>query len=187
MKRFVLFLFFGSLMVNTTMAQERLPINTSKSTIQWIGEYTFYFGGHEGNVNLESGHFITTNDKITGGRFVIDMNSITSTDVEDEEANASLVNHLKDPDFFDVRQFPQATLEITKVTYHNATDMRIDANMTIKGITLPINFNAEADYETQSLTAKFKIDRRRWNVNYTSKLRDGAISDAIGFVVTMSL
>ena len=103
------------------------------------------------------------------------------------EAKQNLEDHLKDPDFFDVQKYPTAKLVITKVEYPIPTSLRIEANLTIKGITKSINFNATADYEKKQLTTKFKIDRRRWNVNYNSKLRDGAISDAIGFEVQLTL
>lgn len=168
-------------------AQEKLNINTSKSSIKWIGEYTFYFGGHEGFINFTEGHFIKTNDKITGGYFSIDMNTIISTDMEASKAKLSLENHLKDPDFFDVKKHPKATLTITKVKYYENNELRIEANLTIKGISKSIKFNAKTNYKEKSLTAKFKIDRKRWNINYKSKMRDGAISDAIGFEVKLSL
>lgn len=170
-----------------TYAQEYLKIDTSKSVLKWSGEYTFYFGGHEGYINIEEGYFIKTADVITGGSFVIDMNSITNTDIEKEDANQSLVDHLKDPDFFDVAQFPKARLIITNVKYHDSTHMKVYADLTIKDITKPISFQAEVDFENKLMTTKFKIDRMLWGVNYNSKMRDGAISDAIGFEVKLSL
>lgn len=173
--------------ISILFSQEQLQINSSKSQIKWIGEYTFYFGGHEGYINFEEGFFIKNADVITGGEFIIDMNSITCTDIKKEDANESLVNHLKDPDFFDVAKFPESKLTITNVTYHDSTHMKIHADLTIKGKTLPIDFQAEVDFEKEQMQTRFKIDRMRWNVIYNSKMRDGAISDAIGFDVTLSL
>ena len=175
--------------VSTTIlkAQEQLHINTDKSEIKWFGEYAFYFGGHHGTIGISKGHFIKTNDVITGGEFVIDMDTIICLDIDDEEANAGLVDHLKHEDFFEVEKFPEAKIVITKVKYHTNTTMRIEADLTIKEITLPVNFEAEVDYEKQQMTTKFKIDRQRWGVDYNSKLRDGAIADGIGFEIKLSL
>lgn len=184
--RAILFILLFTFSFNL-IAQEQLPIDTSKSQIQWLGEYTFYFGGHDGYIQFKEGHFIKTNDVLTGGEFVIDMNSMTNNDIDDEEGKQGLIDHLKDPDFFDVAKYPLAKLEITNIKYDSATQLAVEANMTIKGQTHPISFRAEADYDNKQLHTKFKIDRRLWGVNYTSKLRDGAISDAIGFVVTLSL
>lgn len=170
-----------------THSQEKLPINITESSIKWIGEYTFYFGGHDGYVNFKEGYFIKNNNAITGGEFIIDMNSITNTDIKQQEGKDNLVKHLKDPDFFDVAKFPFAKLVITKVKYSDATHARFEGDFTLKGITKPINFRAEFNYEQKEMTTRFKIDRRAWNVNYSSKLRDGAISDAIGFEIRIKL
>lgn len=168
-------------------AQEKLDINTSKSELKWSGEYSFYFGGHNGTISFKEGYFEKSNDVITGGTFVIDMNSIICLDIDDAEANAGLVDHLKNEDFFNTTEFPTAILQISKVKYHDNNNMQVFADLTIKGITLPINFQAKANYEKQQLTTKFKIDRQRWGIDYNSNLRDGAIADGIGFDVTLSL
>ena len=177
------------LLITTTAipAQEILNIDTNRSTIKWIGEYTFYFGGHDGFINIKEGYFIKTGDVITGGKFVIDMNSITNTDIKEKVGKDNLVDHLKDPDFFDVKKYPIATLEITSVEYLENNQAKFNAFMTIKGITKPINFNADLDYPNKTMTARFKIDRKEFNVNYQSKFKDSAISDAIGFEVIISL
>lgn len=171
----------------TSNAQEKLNINITKSSIKWIGEYTFYFGGHDGFIKFTKGHFIKTEDVITGGEFIIDMNSITNTDIKTKKGNESLVSHLKEPDFFDVKKHPLAKLIITNVEYFKDESMRIHANLTLKGITKPIQFNATPNYQEKSLTTRFKIDRREWNVSYKSKIKNSAISDAIGFEVTLNL
>lgn len=168
-------------------AQDYLKIDTVKSQIKWSGEYTFYFGGHNGTIDIKEGYFIKTNDAITGGSFIIDMTSIRCDDIEKADPNESLVNHLKDPDFFDVEKFPTARLIITDIKYHDSTHMKIYADLTIKGIKKPVSFEAEVDFETEQMTTKFKIDRMLWDVSYNSKMRDGAISDAIGFEIKLSI
>ena len=167
--------------------QEKLDINVQKSNIKWIGEYTFYFGGHDGNINFKEGYFIKTNNVISGGEFIIDMNSITNTDIEKEEGKLNLVNHLKDSDFFDVKKYPLGTLKITKVEYRDKISARMEADLTLKGITESINFQVTFNYEKKEMKTRFKIDRKKWNVNYESKFKDGAISDAIGFDISIKL
>ena len=168
-------------------AQEKLNIDVTKSSIHWEGYYLFYFGGHDGNINFKEGYFVKLGDHILGGEFIIDMNSMTNLDIDKEDGKKSLINHLKDPDFFDVTSHPEAKLVITKVDYHNATQAKVYADLTIKGKTHPIDFQAEMNFEKKQMTTKFKIDRMLWGVSYNSKMRDGAISDAIGFQVTLSL
>lgn len=191
MKKRTLLALIALVLIANSYAQkkeiENLEIDIKKSELKWSGEYAFYFGGHNGTISFKEGYFIKSNNVITGGEFIIDMNSIMCNDIEDDEANESLVNHLKNEDFFNVKEFKTAKLVITSVDYHNDTQMKVNANLTIKGITLPVNFQAEVNYEKQQMTSKFKIDRQRWGIDYNSKLRDGAISDGIGFEVILSL
>lgn len=175
------------------VVEEHLDIDTSKSEILWYGDYAFYFGGHEGTITFKEGYFIKKDDgSISGGTFIIDMDTIKSTDIDNEEARASLDDHLKNEDFFDVPKYPTATLVIRGLEYHDATHLKIYADLTIKDITNPINFQAEIDYAKAEMTTRFKIDRTLWGVTYNSKevegkLKDGLISDAIGFEVILRL
>lgn len=187
MRKTIITIICFTIMSSICTAQEKLKINTSKSSIQWFGEYTFYFGGHEGFINFKEGYFIKNNDSITGGEFIIDMNSITNTDIKKKKANNGLINHLKDTDFFDVKKHPLAKLAITSVEYFENNEGRIYANLTIKSVTKAIRFNVRFNYPEKELKAKFKIDRTDWDINYKSKIKDGAISDAIGFLVSIKL
>jgi polyisoprenoid-binding protein YceI len=186
MKKYIVAFAFALCSIAPSNAQEQLPINISKSEIKWSCDYSFYFNGHYGFVNFQDGYFIKTDDKITGGRFVIDLNTIMATDME-AEGNKNLTKHLKDDDFFDVKKYPKATLVITKVTYHDATRFEAKADLTIKGIIKPVKFQATIDYDKKTMTTKFKIDRTRWGINYNSTIKDSAISDAVGFEITLSL
>ena len=168
MKKIIIALICSICLTNISNAQEKLNIDISKSTIKWYGELTFHFGSHDGFINFKEGYFIKTDNVITGGEFIIDMNSITNTDIKQQEGKDNLVKHLKDPEFFDVKKFPVAKLKITSIEYFEDESMRIKANFTLKGITKPIQFNATPNYKEKSLHTKFKLDRRKWNVNYKS-------------------
>jgi len=188
MKSRILLLVIAICSLSISTAQEQpLKINKATSQLKWIGEYTFYFGGHDGTINFKEGHFLKLGDVITGGEFIIDMTSIICLDLESQEAKDGLVKHLKDPDFFDVANHKEAKLVITSVKYHTTTTMKVSADLTIKGITKPIKFNAEVDFEKEQMTTRFKIDRTRWGITYNSDIKDNAISDAIGFEATLIL
>lgn len=188
MKKCILLIAFTILSINFSLSQEKLNIDIEKSTIKWIGEYTFHFGGHDGFINFKEGHFIKTGDVISGGEFIINMNSITNTDIEkNSEANKNLVNHLKEPDFFDVKKHPLSILKITQFKYYKNNEIKVYADLTIKGITKPISFNGKLDYKEKELKTRFKIDRKEWNVSYKSKIKNSAISDAIGFEISVKL
>ncbi|EDP96766.1 YceI family protein [Kordia algicida OT-1] len=186
MNKLILLLSILAISISTVNAQEKLPIDISKSTIKWSCDYSFYFNGHYGIVTFQKGHFTKTNGKITGGTFTIDLNTITTQDME-EEGNKNLTAHLKDPDFFDVKKFPTATLEMKNVSYLETNKIRVEADLTIKGITKDVKFDATLNFDTKTMKTRFKIDRTRWGINYNSAVKDSAISDAIGFEVTIGI
>jgi polyisoprenoid-binding protein YceI len=192
MKKSVLCIVITICSLANSYTQELLKINSSKSEIEWSCDYAFYFGGHQGAIGFKEGYFIKNNGVISGGEFIIDMNSIVCTDNGKIDRDSGLVNHLKNEDFFDIMKFPMAKLVITNVSYDNGTRLKIYANLTIKDVTLPINFRGEVNYDKKQMTTKFKIDRTLWGINFNSKevegkLKDGLISDAIGFEVKLSL
>ncbi len=171
----------------TTNAQKTIKIDTSKSIVKWTGSKLFSFGKHYGTVKFNSGNIIKSKDVIQGGSFVVDMNSIINTDGEYSEM---LVGHLKNEDFFDVTKYPTANLEMISVKDKRVNVVEVKANLTIKGITHEVNFEAtvkDADW-TVTLTSKFIIDRTRWGIEYESKgligsAKNSVISDAIEFEV----
>ena len=127
---------------------------------------------------------------LVGGQFSIDMNSIKNTDIESEEYSAKLEGHLKNKDFFDVEQFPTAVITITNAIKGKENNYTVIANLTIKGITHPITFDANVNINGINFLAKakIKIDRTKWDITYNSgnffeNLGDYLIKDEIEFDV----
>ncbi|NMG27722.1 YceI family protein [Aromatoleum evansii] len=52
-----------------------------------------------------------------------------------------LEDHLKSPDFFDVAQFPTMSFESTRVNWNNRGEGVLSGNLTIHGVTKPVDFN----------------------------------------------
>ncbi|MEM7084916.1 MAG: YceI family protein [Bacteroidota bacterium] len=163
----------------TGQTQQTYPLNVEKSVLNWKGTYAFQFSEHSGTVSFKEGQLHAENGHLKSGRFIIDMNSITN---EDYERKQGPVKHLKDSDFFDVTKFPEAKLVINKVTYFiDGNQHKMEGQLTIKGISKPIEFWATIDATTKIMHTRFKIDRRDWGIVYNNKLKNHSISDAIEF------
>ena len=146
----------------------KVNANKNNSTVIWTGSKPT--GSHTGNVTLKDGHLLFDHGNLVGGEFTIDMTSITCTDIESEKKNKYLVDHLKDEDFFDVNKFPEAKLVVNRVKNLEGSQFEMKGNMTIKGITNPVTFNADIKINRNSYTAiaKIIIDRTKWGVEYKS-------------------
>lgn len=189
MKHLFYSLFISLLFTNANIAQNTLEyattehhLDSNNSRIHWKGYYLFKMSQHEGTVYFENGFLTTVNGDITGGSFSIDMTSITNP--EYESSGNGPIEHLKDPDFFHVKKYPKASLEITSVEYYKeSNDHRFLANLTIKGITKPIEFYAKVDGDKKTVKTQFKIDRTRWGITYNNEMKDHTISDGVEFDV----
>lgn len=167
------------------IAGEAYTVDAAESSLIWTG--TKVTGAHTGTVNVKSGSINVDNGAVTGGNFVLDMTSINSTDL-DGEYKEKLDGHLKSDDFFAVAAHPEASFVITEVKAGaTASDAVISGNLTIKGISKNITFDAKVDEATDTTvktTSDFNIAREDWGVNYSGK-EDDLISKEINFKVTI--
>lgn len=155
------------------------------SKIYWRG--TKPTGEHSGIIKLKGGNYFVEDNELVGGEFIIDMNSILCIDIEDEEKNAKLVDHLKSDDFFVVDSFPEGKFVITAVNQikDDAFSHEIKGDLTLKGISNAIVFKANIraqDGVVSATSEEFSINRTKWGVNYKSKsvfkeLKDKFIDD----------
>lgn len=168
-------------------------LDFNKSSIIW--KATKVTGaGHEGTVRVSSG-VVNVAGKSINGKIKVDMNGIVCTDIQDAGKNAYLLNHLKSEDFFSTVKFPDALFETTKITEakgNDGTTHRVDGNLTIKGITKPISFNAKITGGNGQvyIVGDLKVDRAQFDVRYGSKsffenLGDDAINNE--FLLKLSL
>lgn len=160
-------------------------IDTNESVVTWKGWNVFSPNSHSGYVYLSKGELMIENGQLTGGTVEINMNTIED---KDHGRNNNLINHLKDPDFFEVKKYPFSTIAITKVASKNAGEKEITGNLTIKGITNVVSFPVKMEIKNGIVKAngRLVIDRTLWNVRYKSgkfydNLANQTMSDSIEF------
>jgi rhodanese-related sulfurtransferase len=86
------------------------PIDMAESSIEWTGRNLLK--KHHGRLGLKSGQLEFAQGQLTGGRFVIELNSIVCFELQGTEWHDVLINHLQSDDFFDVERFPEASFVI---------------------------------------------------------------------------
>ncbi len=178
-----------------------MGVDVTNSKVLWEG--TKPTGAHNGTVDVVAGSVSVKDGKVTGGNFTLDMNSITCLDLEGGE-KAGLEGHLKgtgeaekEDHFFNVKKYPTAKFEITKVTglAGNAdANSLVYGNLTMKDQTKQVSFKANIAIDGNMVNVsapKFTIDRTQWNVTYGSKsifdnLKDKFINDEIGLQIELS-
>lgn len=157
---------------------QTLEVNAEKSSIEWHGKKIG--GKHNGFIQLKNGSFELEGEKIVAGSFVVDMTSITNTDLNDEGRNQRLVGHLKSDDFFGVETFPTASFKVVQGSEFKNDKATLTGDITIKNKTERISF--EVVRSGKEYTANVEIDRSKFDVRYGSNsffdnLGDNAIDD----------
>lgn len=166
-------------------------LDTLNSRIEWKGfkvvksENTSHFG----TIQFESGDVTVKDGKLESGKFVADMNTLTSVDLKDDTEQLNKLNgHLKSGDFFETEKFPTASYEITKVSDNASGDYNtlLDGNLTIKGITKPVQFNANVsvkDGEVSIATEPKDVMREDFGVKFQMPLANGVIKDEVNLQI----
>ena len=177
--------------VSTSKEGMVYEIDTLNSRIEWKGYKIVKSDqtGHFGTINFESGDLTIYNGVLESGKFVADMNSLTSVDLKDDAAQlAKLESHLKSGDFFETEKYPTASYEITKVSKNATGDYNtlLDGNLTIKGITKPIQFNANVsikDGAASIATEPKDISREGFNVKFQMPVANGVVKDDVNLQI----
>ncbi len=171
-----------------------LTVNTTNSTINWSGSKIG--GTHTGTLGLKNGTVEMKDGKVAGGNFVIDMGTMTCTDLPADKG-ADLVGHLSSPDFFDVAKHPTATFDITKVTGLSGDDNAnslVYGNLNMMGVSKQISFKANITAGANGVTVEapdFTIDRTDFGIQYGSTkladvVKDKAINDNVGLSIKLA-
>lgn len=169
----------------TTIMAQNKTINTAESKVVWKG-YKIA-GSHEGTINLQSGSLDFKDEVLTGGTFVMDMTTISTTDLKGDYKN-QLDGHLKSDDFFGVNNYKIAKLVFNNVKVTGKNSYSVTGDLTIKDKTNPVTVIISV-YGSKA-TATLKVDRTKFDVKYGSAsffdgLKDKAIYDEFDLVADL--
>lgn len=163
----------------------RYQILPEKSQLEW------FCGKHTGLVLIKEGYFQAEDGKLVGGSFIINMDSIHDTDIDNNLMRGTLENILRSEDFFDVKKYPQSIFITNKITNKKGNTFLINGSLQIKNIKKPIHFKSILDFSGDTLLAqseKFVIDRTDWGITHMSKKiakskDEFVFTDSLQFVV----
>ena len=145
-------------------ALQEILIDITSSIVYWKGTKLRRTGKHEGTIKFKSGALLFSNNGLSGGNFVIDMHSIYIADMPEHETvpRRNLTLHLHSD--FEIDKYPTAEFEIALVKYTSVTELEVNGDLTIKGITRPISTTATSDQDRMHFSTTFTFDRFEWDI-----------------------
>ncbi len=143
-------------------------VDSNASSIEWLAKKVT--GQHSGTISFGAGSLTVEKKKITGGKVSVDMATLADKDLGDSPMKGKLEGHLKSDDFFGVEKFPQSTLELKKVEAKQGNQYHFTGDLTIKGVTNPVEFDAEVNEASGQVTAtgEMVVNRAKYGIKYGS-------------------
>jgi polyisoprenoid-binding protein YceI len=161
----------------SSLTKDTLQVDLSNSDVYWKGTKMRGSGKHQGQIQLQDGYFLTDQNKLVGGRFTMNMNTIQVTDIPEHEPvpRKRFNDHMKSEDFFNTEKYPSSEFTITKINDLANDSILVSGNLTIKDITKSITFKAKS--KDQVFSTKFTFDRFEWNIAYEGNWADKTLVD----------
>jgi len=155
--------------VSASAAEEKFALTGDNTKVTFTG--TKKGGKHEGGFKKLTGTASLDGDPAT---LKIEADIETDSLYSDTE---KLTAHLKNPDFFGVKDNPKATFKTTKVEKSDK-GYTITGDLTLLGKTKPVTFPAavEVKGDTLTITSEFKINRFDWGMTFGKGMVDDAVA-----------
>lgn len=172
-------------------------VDIDKSLITWtaskkvVKNYT-----NKGSLSVSRGELSFTDEGfLRSGSVVVDVNSLTVTSAGTDGGEGGLKDHLLSEDFFDVKQYPDASFVMNTAEGTVGKGINISGNFTIKGVTQSLEIPATItiiDDSHAQLYTHFEFDRTDFGITYNSgkffkNLGDRMIDDIVKLEVTLFL
>ncbi|QLH43385.1 MAG: YceI family protein [Coxiellaceae bacterium] len=154
--------------------QSSITFTATQNNAPIIGKFTRF----SGDINFDPKQLNTSHAKIT-----VDMNSVSAS-------YEVVADTLKTPDWFDVKQFPQAIFEANNFSKTADNQYQANGTLTLRDKTLPVTltFSQENTSDTQyKIKGSTSIQRTNFGVGRGEWSKTNEVKDQvqINFIVTM--
>lgn len=154
-----LLLITASLLTSTSLYAADYKLSGDNTKVKFLGSKKD--GKHEGSFPKLTGIFSVDGD-VTKAKLevTLDIGSLT-TDAP------KLTAHLKAPDFFDAKRFPEAKF-VSKSIQAGTGGHVVTGDLTMHGVTKPLSFPAKIEMANGGVTvsSQFDLNRHDWGISY---------------------
>jgi polyisoprenoid-binding protein YceI len=132
-------------------------------------------GRHDGGFKTFSGSIVPIQGELTASKITLDIDTQSLW-----ADNPKLTNHLKSPDFFEVKKYPKATFNSTKIEKKDQGDTThlISGDLTLHGTTKAITVPAKvtATDNLLSIDSQFTLDRTEYGIAFSPDRVDKVVT-----------
>lgn len=162
-------------------------LDIDRSFLIWVGAKVFG-ENHRGKILLNEGRMLVGEFEQYQAKVIADMNTLTVEDIQEETKNTKLLNHLRNTDFFNVDEFPKASVILMGLSREGENENMYGGEimLRIKDKVHPTIVRCALNESGDSLIANgnFVFDRTMYDItyrsdNYFKNLGEKAISDNV--------
>ena len=166
----------------------------TEGVVNWLGKRTVG-NRHTGTLKVAGGELKVKEGRLLSGKVILDMTSVSVNNMKDPGAKADLESHLKDSDFFDVKENPTGEFVFNEVLPSDTPDFNwvISGDLMLKKKTNHVNIPVKMTITDDELTAEsanFVINRTKWGINFQSGMlgtvKDKIIEDIVPLSLTIT-
>ncbi|MCC6349534.1 MAG: YceI family protein [Candidatus Eisenbacteria bacterium] len=118
-------------------------------------------------------------DDKDASKIAVDASAVASSITTQNERRDG---HLKSPDFFDAEKYPALSFKSTKVTANGQNKYKIAGDLTMRGVTKPVVFDAEffgagpaGKGNKAGFAATAVVNRKDFGINWNQALDNGGM------------
>ncbi|HEV2067927.1 MAG TPA: YceI family protein [Thermomicrobiales bacterium] len=175
-------------MTDTMTRTSTWVIDTSHSSVEFAVKHMM-FSTVKGSFTEFSGQIVLDEQNIENSTVTVDINP-RSVNTRDEKRD----EHLRSADFFGIEQNPTMTFVSTRIEA-DGDDLKITGDLTMNGATREVVLDAEFNgrgmspfgMEVIGYTAKTKINRRDFNINWNAALEAGGMLVSEDVKITLDI
>lgn len=151
-----------------------VSLTETNTKVEFVG--TKPNGKHEGAFKVAKGAAVVSQGDLSKIEVELDLTKLTSD-------NPKLTQHLKSPDFFNVKEYPTAKF-VTKSITKEGDKYQITGELTLVGKTKEISFPATVSTANGKLvlTSEFKMNRHDYGITYGK----GQIDDLVALKISIN-
>jgi polyisoprenoid-binding protein YceI len=161
---------------STSLQAAEVKLSGDNTTVKFVGSKKD--GKHEGTFKELAGAF-SVDEAVTKLDLAVtlEIESLTTD-------NPKLTAHLKSPDFFDAKRFPQAKF-VSKSVKKEGDGYVVSGELTMHGKTKPLSFPAKVVTTggTKTVTCEFNLNRKNWDISYNK----GGVNDEVQMAIEVKV
>ncbi len=143
------------------------------------------FSATEGHFKRFEGTFLINRGALEASKITVRIDA-ASIDTD----NGSRDDHLRNPDFFDVKKHPHIVFKSTQITDQGGDRVKVKGTVTVKGKTVPVSFDMKLSWGSDGAVrakGQMTLSRNKLGITYETPFYAPTLKDNVNLSMDVRL